>query len=285
MKINLENTNWNYPTPIRFGVDRVKELSLFIDELKISNPLIVTDPQFREVNQFKGIIDSLNNSNKNYSIFSEIKGNPTGTNIRDGVDVFLKNNTLYVTHSESEINKKRTIESLYLTSLEKLISSQLYSINKLQILIDIKSDPKNTLNKIVQILNQYPQIINQKNISIVISGNRPDPEEYEYYPDFIFFDHQSLDPLVKQKMWSKIALISLDFGKFSNWNGKGSMTAKDYKKVDSVVRIAHQYGKPFRFWATPDTKGAWKTFRILGVNYINTDHPAQASNYFKKEIH
>ena len=91
MKINLENINWNYPTPIRFGIDRVKELSLFIDELKISNPLIVTDPQFREVDQFKGIIDSLNNSNKNYSIFSEIKGNPTGTNIRDGVDVFLKN--------------------------------------------------------------------------------------------------------------------------------------------------------------------------------------------------
>ena len=91
MKINLENTNWNYPTPIRFGINRVKELSLFIDELKISNPLIVTDPQFREVDQFKGIIDSLNNSNKNYSIFSEIKGNPTGTNIRDGVDVFLKN--------------------------------------------------------------------------------------------------------------------------------------------------------------------------------------------------
>ena len=91
MKINLENTNWNYPTPIRFGIDRVKELSSFIDELEIHNPLIVTDPQFREVDQFKGIIDSLNNSNKNYSIFSEIKGNPTGTNIRDGVDVFLKN--------------------------------------------------------------------------------------------------------------------------------------------------------------------------------------------------
>ena len=91
MKINLENTNWNYPTPIRFGIDRVKELSLFIDELKISNPLIVTDPQFREVDQFKGNIDSINNSNKNYSIFSEIKGNPTGKNINDGVDVFLKN--------------------------------------------------------------------------------------------------------------------------------------------------------------------------------------------------
>ena len=138
--------------------------------------------------------------------------------------------------------------------------------------------------KIVEILNQYPQIINQKNISIVISGNRPDPKEYEYYPDFIYFDYQSLDPLVKQKMWNKIALISLNFKKFSNWNGKSRMTAKDYKKVDSVLRIAHQYGKPFRFWATPDTEVAWEAFHILGVNYINTDHPAQASNFFKKKI-
>jgi alcohol dehydrogenase class IV len=83
--------NWNYPTPIKFGIDRIQELSQFIEELEINNPLIVTDPQFREVDQFKGIIDSLNNSNKNYSIFSEIKGNPTGKNINDGVDVFLKN--------------------------------------------------------------------------------------------------------------------------------------------------------------------------------------------------
>ena len=200
------------------------------------------------------------------------------------IDVYLKNDNLYVTHSESEINKKRTIESLYLNPLEKVISSELDSINTLQILIDIKSDAKNTLNKIIEILNQYPQIINQKNISIVISGNRPDPKEYEYYPDFIYFDYQSLDPLVKQKVWNKIALISLNFKKFSNWNGKSSMTAKDYKKVDSILRIAHQYGKPFRFWATPDTEVAWEAFRILGVNYINTDHPAQASNYFKKRI-
>ena len=41
LKINLENTNWNYPTPISFGIDRVKELSLFIDELKISNTMFL----------------------------------------------------------------------------------------------------------------------------------------------------------------------------------------------------------------------------------------------------
>ena len=50
------------------------------------------------------------------------------------VDVFLKNDSLYVTHSESEIIKDRTIESLYLTPLSKIISSQSDSIKTTYIL-------------------------------------------------------------------------------------------------------------------------------------------------------
>ncbi|MEK9614099.1 MAG: phosphatidylinositol-specific phospholipase C/glycerophosphodiester phosphodiesterase family protein [Flavobacteriaceae bacterium] len=198
------------------------------------------------------------------------------------IDVFLKYNTLYVTHSESEIIAERTIENLYLNPIKNEI---LYSWNpdkKLQLLIDIKSETQVTLNKLVQTLNQYPELIDQRKISIVISGNRPDPKEYSNYPDYILFDYQSLDPLKNEEIWNKIALISLSFKKFSNWNGKGKMTEKYYRKVDSVVRIAHQYGKPFRFWATPDTKTAWELFRKLGIDYINTDQPAQASAYFNK---
>ena len=56
--------NWNYPTPIKFGIDRIQELSQFIEELEINNPLIVTDPQFREVDQFNAIIDNLSKSKK-----------------------------------------------------------------------------------------------------------------------------------------------------------------------------------------------------------------------------
>ena len=74
------------------------------------------------------------------------------------IDVYLKNDNLYVTHSESEINKRRTIESLYLNPLEKVISSELDSINTLQILIDIKSDAKSTLNKIVEIPVSYTHL-------------------------------------------------------------------------------------------------------------------------------
>ena len=82
--------NWNYPTPIKFGVDRIHELVEFINELGIKNPLIVTDPQFREIDQFNSIVENLTKSEIKLSIFSEIKGNPTGQNINDGVEVFLK---------------------------------------------------------------------------------------------------------------------------------------------------------------------------------------------------
>lgn len=201
------------------------------------------------------------------------------------IDLFLKNEFLYVTHSKKEIIKEHTVENLYLNPLKKIITKQPGLDKKLQILIDLKSESKITLNRLIKTLNQYPKIINHKNISIVISGNRPDPDDYIKYPDFILFDYQSLQPLKNEKTWSKIALISLNFKKISTWKGEGKMTEKDYCKVDSVIKKAHQYGKPFRFWATPDTEVAWKTFHQLGVDFINTDNPVRASAYLNKKTY
>ncbi len=197
------------------------------------------------------------------------------------VDVFLKNDTLYATHGEYEIIKNRTIESLYLQPIQKVLSIELGSQPKLQLLIDIKSEAHSSLKKLVSVLERYPDIINNEDISIVISGNRPDLSEYGNYPDYILFDYQSLENIEDAKVWDKVALISLNFKKTSVWNGKGRLTAKDYEKVNSVIQKAHGYGKPFRFWGAPDSKTAWKAFRDLGVDFINTDMPSRAATYLK----
>ena len=42
--MNIQNINWNYPTPIWFGPGRIKDIQKACDDLKILNPLIVTDP-------------------------------------------------------------------------------------------------------------------------------------------------------------------------------------------------------------------------------------------------
>jgi len=83
--MNIQNINWNYPTPIWFGPGRIKEIQKACDELNILNPLIVTDPGILKTD----IITKLNNSLKaKAKIYSEVQGNPTGKNVEDGVDFF-----------------------------------------------------------------------------------------------------------------------------------------------------------------------------------------------------
>ncbi len=195
------------------------------------------------------------------------------------IDVFLKEGNLYVAHDESDILPHRTLQTLYLQPIAAMKSLELGKGQSLQFLIDIKSEPYATLNQLKLVLEEYPKIVNDLSISIVISGNRPKVDDYFNYPAYITFDYQSLDAPKNSEIWDKVALISLSFKNFSSWNGKGRLTIQDYKKVKSTIDKAHSYNKPFRFWGTPDSKTAWKVFVDLGVDYINTDMPYASTSY------
>ncbi len=81
--------NWNYPTPIWFGLDRVKEIQIACDNLNIKNPLIVTDPGILQTDIIDKVMSGLN---KKTNIYSNVKGNPTGKNVMDGVSDFKLGN-------------------------------------------------------------------------------------------------------------------------------------------------------------------------------------------------
>ena len=83
----MQNMNWNYPTNVWFGVDRSKEIQEACDTLGIKNPLIVTDPGLLQTS----IIDEINSDlSSNTQIYSDVQGNPTGSNVTNGVKVFLE---------------------------------------------------------------------------------------------------------------------------------------------------------------------------------------------------
>ncbi len=85
----MQNMNWNYPTNVWFGVDRSKEIQKACNTLGIKNPLIVTDPGLLQTS----IIDEINSSlSSNTQIYSDVQGNPTGSNVTNGVKVFLEGN-------------------------------------------------------------------------------------------------------------------------------------------------------------------------------------------------
>ena len=81
--------NWNYPTNIWFGVDRAKQIQEACNQLNVKNPLIVTDPGLLKT----PIIDQINSdlSNKT-NVYSDVQGNPTGSNVTNGVKIFLDGN-------------------------------------------------------------------------------------------------------------------------------------------------------------------------------------------------
>ena len=194
-------------------------------------------------------------------------------------DVFLIDGKLLVAHERRSIDPAHTLERLYLDPIQESLERGLVATPSLQLLIDVKSDARTTLDALLKALSNYPELTGSDKLMIVISGNRPQVEEYVNYPDFISFDYQSLDPITDAKVMNKIALISLSFTNFTSWNGKGRLTQEDLEKLTAVVKKAHSFNKPFRFWATPDSKTSWKAIAGLGVDYINTDHPYACVQY------
>ncbi|MDF0708849.1 alkaline phosphatase [Flagellimonas okinawensis] len=194
-------------------------------------------------------------------------------------DLFLKDDMLFVAHAEDEINPKHTFKRLYLDRMSRLEEEGV--LRDLQLLIDLKSEAYMTMEKIVGVLEGYPQLVKGGKVKFVISGNRPKPIDYKNYPDFIWFDHQNLDELDEIDL-EKVALVSVSFKSYSVWNGYGRMTAPDLEAVENAIEKAKSSEKPFRFWATPDTKTAWARLAKMGVDFINTDHPALARQYLDK---
>ena len=84
-------TNWNYPTSVWVGEDRIKDLSEACKNLKISSPLFVTDKDLINLEMTKTIILEVKKKFTNLAIFSNFSGNPIGENVEEGVLEFKKN--------------------------------------------------------------------------------------------------------------------------------------------------------------------------------------------------
>lgn len=88
----MHKINWNYPTTMWIGEDRIKDLDLACKVLKIKKPLLVTDDGLSKSKIIKNILSDLKMKNVLIEVFSSVIGNPTGKNVNDGVDFFKKKN-------------------------------------------------------------------------------------------------------------------------------------------------------------------------------------------------
>lgn len=204
-------------------------------------------------------------------------------------DIFLVTNSseLLVAHTKEELlQKKRRLDSLYLIPLVQCLQKHHgypYSdtAKKLQLLIDVKTTAATTLQKLVETLERYPELTQNHSVNFVISGNRPSPDSFRFYPPYIVFD-ADLKKEYNQQALQKIALMSADLKTFTFWNGKQPLTKRDKDSLLAIIHKAHALHKPVRFWGAPDDSTAWNELINLRVDYINTDHIAKLAAALNK---
>ena len=80
--------NWNYPTTVWVGENRIKDLVDGCINLQINKPLFVTDKDLVNLPFIIKIISETKKKLKELNVFSNFSGNPIGENVEEGVDVF-----------------------------------------------------------------------------------------------------------------------------------------------------------------------------------------------------
>ena len=86
------NSNWNYPTAIRFGAGRISELGDTCKELGMTNPLLITDPGIAALPMVGEAVEICKSAKLGCGVFSDIQANPIGKNVMDGVDAYKAGN-------------------------------------------------------------------------------------------------------------------------------------------------------------------------------------------------
>ncbi len=88
----MQKVNWNYPTEMWIGENRIKDLGKACKKLKINKPLLVTDSALSKNSIIKDAVKDLNTEGFSVELFSNVVGNPTGNNVSSGVEFYKKKN-------------------------------------------------------------------------------------------------------------------------------------------------------------------------------------------------
>ena len=87
----MQKYNWNYPTTMWVGEYRINDIAEACKILNIKKPLMVTDKGLSNSEIVENTISILKDDNVQVELYSDVVGNPTGTNVNDGVKSYKDN--------------------------------------------------------------------------------------------------------------------------------------------------------------------------------------------------
>ena len=86
--MSVPTMNWSYPTAIKFGAGRIKELADHCKAAGIARPLLVTDKALASLPITAAALDILDAAGLGRAVFSEVDPNPNEANMAAGIAVY-----------------------------------------------------------------------------------------------------------------------------------------------------------------------------------------------------
>lgn len=86
--MSVPTANWSYPTAIRFGAGRIKELAEACRAAGIQRPLLVTDAGLAKLPITAKAIDLIKEAGLPVALFSDVQSNPVDSNVEAGIAAF-----------------------------------------------------------------------------------------------------------------------------------------------------------------------------------------------------
>ena len=84
--------NWSYPTQIKFGAGRIREISDACNQANIKNPLLITDKGLSNLPITSRSLQLMKEAGLGEAIFSNVDPNPNEKNLDAGIAAFTEGN-------------------------------------------------------------------------------------------------------------------------------------------------------------------------------------------------
>ncbi|MGW1559568.1 phosphatidylinositol-specific phospholipase C/glycerophosphodiester phosphodiesterase family protein [Streptomyces sp. NPDC002144] len=212
-------------------------------------------------------------------------------------DIFLVGDQLLIGHTVDDLDPTRTLESLYLDPLARIVKANHGSVYRgwhrpLQLLIDIKTEGSSTYLELDRHLQRYKHLfttyahgrVHPGAVTNVISGDRAARIPMEAQSVRRAFYDGRLTDLGTAAPSSFVPLISDNWQLNFTWLGVGAFPDAERQKLRGIIGQAHKTGQKVRFWNTPDVAGPardalWTELLAAGVDYFNTDDLAGLESF------
>jgi len=209
-------------------------------------------------------------------------------------DVYLHNNQLVVSHLPIGLNKKKTLEELYLQPLQVIIEKNKGHVfendtTPLTLMIDFKTEASATYQRLLEVLKPYSTYITQyvngnatqnRPLRILISGSTPRQQLNTNDTVQATIDATIEELIQGRTLPQNTSRCSSPWLSFFSWTGAGKMPEKSFRQLKEYCQLAHERNFEIRFYAIPDKPKVWRALLDAGVDRINTDKLSSFRNFY-----